>query len=1068
MKLQKYILAWVVLVIALAVFAIPAAADLTDVPHNGTVLLGEKGLDISATISSPNIIIGFWDDLDSGPVQTIDLNGYTVTNFDIAGSALTYSADKGFWYEYNQSKYNASYGRGPSVFKVVTPQADIEIANLDLSNLDITDGSAIKGSALDLIIRNSTTIQFIQQRDPSIRMDCVIEVVNPSALKYTALYTPNGPLHSLTAQPVAKVPYYWSSESDSGSVRLNSWDTGKHDDSIPCNYYYPNGTYTVKVVCNQNSLGFKSYPHTVTLYEDKLDLKIITSPATSPPSVTRGGQFSTIILGVPQTTYLLWVKDCSGKMTGDECDQAPYILPGQTDVTYPPQCDVADLQSLSKRCCFWDTQVQCTDCFGCVKTVKDTVPDKLPNNMYPDKFNGSYYVLVTTDINGQATVNWQTTINTGRKGNCNQTSWPFIIRAQRYEGCHDYDPYVIFDEKIITVNKGQFEMWTVVYNEATDHAYLGETVCIRGINKDSCCVYLFIKGPCQSCPGNNLCCNKPVVNGDPSTFTSVSVNEKGYWEYIWQTKLSPLDLGQYTIYAASRPNDAPSLECTACDKCEAVNYSCAAWNKTSFTFLEPTLMADIHPKVLQIVCCDPIPIIVTGTATGIVSDSLEYNDHSICPGPGCPGQQSEQDIDTKYNPVPIAIWVFGQNKVGGYKYIFHTTLTDCPSGNFSVDISNWFNELQLQPGEYKVVVQHPMYNHVLDVIPDTWLGEWYSTYSWWFKFWNPTYVGDPNKAFVISRVPVQWSKLFQIDGPGRLVGMDAYNALIVGLEDQNVDDKYVVLNFKVESNTAIRADFSGSPSTGAAPLTVEFTDISSGAPNTWLWSFGDGNTATEKNPTHTYIGPGSYSVSLTVSSAEGSSTTTKNGYITVTGVSPTVTPTPVPPSGSNINLYNGWNFVSTPKTLAVGHDTAGTVFTGVNTAGHSIYLYNAGTGLWQSLSNSSPVLPLDGIWIYSSGTKSVPLTYKNDPLATPPTKQLSAGWNAIGFSDTSTAAAKDDLQSVVGEWTSTIGFNAASQSYETSIINGGSGSHSDSNPMYPTKGYWLFMSADGTLASISA
>jgi hypothetical protein len=56
----------------------------------------------------------------------------------------------------------------------------------------------------------------------------------------------------------------------------------------------------------------------------------------------------------------------------------------------------------------------------------------------------------------------------------------------------------------------------------------------------------------------------------------------------------------------------------------------------------------------------------------------------------------------------------------------------------------------------------------------------------------------------------------------------------------------------------------------------------------------------------------------------------------------------------------------------------------------------------------------------------------------------------------------------VDEWTSCIGFNAASQSYETSIINGGSGSHSDSNPMYPTKGYWLFMDANGILASISA
>jgi len=57
---------------------------------------------------------------------------------------------------------------------------------------------------------------------------------------------------------------------------------------------------------------------------------------------------------------------------------------------------------------------------------------------------------------------------------------------------------------------------------------------------------------------------------------------------------------------------------------------------------------------------------------------------------------------------------------------------------------------------------------------------------------------------------------------------------------------------------------------------------------------------------------------------------------------------------------------------------------------------------------------------------------------------------------------------VKNQWTQVIGYNAQSQAYETSLINGGSGSHSDTNPMYPFKGYWLFMNAPGTLAAISA
>jgi len=98
----------------------------------------------------------------------------------------------------------------------------------------------------------------------------------------------------------------------------------------------------------------------------------------------------------------------------------------------------------------------------------------------------------------------------------------------------------------------------------------------------------------------------------------------------------------------------------------------------------------------------------------------------------------------------------------------------------------------------------------------------------------------------------------------------------------------------------------------------------------------------------------------------------------------------------------------------------------------------------------------------------VSLTYKNDPLATPPTKAVYTGWNSIGFSDVNPAAARDTLQSVQSQWTQLIGYNGASQYYDTSIIKEGSGSHSDTNPMNPFKGYWLFMNAPGTLAAISA
>jgi PKD repeat protein len=49
----------------------------------------------------------------------------------------------------------------------------------------------------------------------------------------------------------------------------------------------------------------------------------------------------------------------------------------------------------------------------------------------------------------------------------------------------------------------------------------------------------------------------------------------------------------------------------------------------------------------------------------------------------------------------------------------------------------------------------------------------------------------------------------------------------------------------------------------------------------WTWSFGDGGTSTQRNPTRTYQNPGTYPVTLTVTGPEGSSTMTKPGFVRV-------------------------------------------------------------------------------------------------------------------------------------------------------------------------------------------
>ncbi len=77
------------------------------------------------------------------------------------------------------------------------------------------------------------------------------------------------------------------------------------------------------------------------------------------------------------------------------------------------------------------------------------------------------------------------------------------------------------------------------------------------------------------------------------------------------------------------------------------------------------------------------------------------------------------------------------------------------------------------------------------------------------------------------------------------------------------------------------AAFSGSPLSGAAPLMVSFTDLSSGAPTTWAWDFGDGATSADQHPAHVYDQPGTYGVQLDVTGAGGSDSLTRTDYVTV-------------------------------------------------------------------------------------------------------------------------------------------------------------------------------------------
>ena len=95
----------------------------------------------------------------------------------------------------------------------------------------------------------------------------------------------------------------------------------------------------------------------------------------------------------------------------------------------------------------------------------------------------------------------------------------------------------------------------------------------------------------------------------------------------------------------------------------------------------------------------------------------------------------------------------------------------------------------------------------------------------------------------------------------------------------NTKTKFQYIKVTSASPTPV-ASFTSNVTSGNVPLSVAFTDKSTGSPTSWKWNFGDGTSSTVKSPTHKYSAVGTYAVILTATNAAGSNTVTKSSYIT--------------------------------------------------------------------------------------------------------------------------------------------------------------------------------------------
>lgn len=147
--------------------------------------------------------------------------------------------------------------------------------------------------------------------------------------------------------------------------------------------------------------------------------------------------------------------------------------------------------------------------------------------------------------------------------------------------------------------------------------------------------------------------------------------------------------------------------------------------------------------------------------------------------------------------------------------------------------------------------------------------------SWRGRFFSGDYGGG-------------WIKAFTFDAVGNLLAIQGFGTEMGGpvdfaLAPDNGDLMYVAIgagevrriryNSGGGGNTPPVAVASGTPTTGTVPLTVNFSSAGSfdpdGDPITYSWTFGDGGSSTQPNPSHTYQSAGPYTAILTVDDGRG-------------------------------------------------------------------------------------------------------------------------------------------------------------------------------------------------------
>lgn len=121
-------------------------------------------------------------------------------------------------------------------------------------------------------------------------------------------------------------------------------------------------------------------------------------------------------------------------------------------------------------------------------------------------------------------------------------------------------------------------------------------------------------------------------------------------------------------------------------------------------------------------------------------------------------------------------------------------------------------------------------------------------------------------------------------------------------------------------------------------LSVVFTDATTNTPTSWIWDFGDGNTSTQQNPTHTYAADGTYTACLIAANACDADTVCMSVTVTTCAL-------PVPSFTENVNI-GLVNFSNTSTSAA-----------------NATYAWDFGDGQTSTLENPSNMFAANGNYL---------------------------------------------------------------------------------------------------------